>query len=299
MPFYEYPVNAATPLFFDVSFFSNGASLRNPTSSFCQPAAGAPCNLAWANTAGASFNAANSTLAKTAVTGWGNAGAVSQNSLPANTDGGISWAIPTGPLDATFYMLGLSATSPDNSWASIQYGLYYVAGQVYVYLSGQGQGFYGTVQPGDRLSILRTGGAVNFYRNNKSFFGTAAPANVALTADLAMFSSGARVQGLTGHNMCTAPRPLAARAEQAPAHVHEAPSLAVYPNPTSGRFTVALANLGQAELQVLDVLGRQVLRQAADGPLTGLDLTGQPAGTYLVRVRAEGYVQTVKVVVGE
>jgi hypothetical protein len=47
------------------------------------------------------------------------------------------------------------------------------------------------------------------------------------------------------------------------------------------------------------VLGRTVLRQAADGPLTGLDLTGQPAGTYLVRVRAEGYVQTVKVVVGK
>jgi hypothetical protein len=294
MPFYDYPANPATPLFFDVSFFSNGASLRNPTSSFCRPAAAAPCALAWANVAGATFNAANNTLTKTAATGWGNAGAVSQNSLPANTDGGISWTIPTGPLDATFYMLGLSATSPDNSWASVQYGLYYAAGQVYVYLSGANQGFYGNAQPGDRLSIFRTGGSINFYRNNKSFFGTAAPANVALIADLAMFSSGARVQGLQGHNMCTATRPLAVRAEEAQA-LFESPSLAVYPNPTSGRFTVALGSLGRAELVVLDVLGREVLRQAADGPLATLDLAGQPAGTYLVRVRAEGYVQTVKI----
>jgi hypothetical protein len=299
MPFYEYPANPATPLFFDVSFFSNGASLRNPVSSFCQPAASPPCSLAWANLAGATFNAANGTLTKTATTGWGNAGAVSQNSLPANTDGGISWTIPTGPLDATFYMLGLSQSSPDNSWNSVQYGLYYAGGQVYVYLSGTNQGFYGNVQPGDRLSVLRTGGTVNFYRNNKSFFGAQAPANVPLIADLAMFSSGARVQGLQGHNMCAPARPLAARAEEAPAQGFDAPSLAVYPNPTSGRFTVALGSLGRAELSVLDVLGREVLRQTADGPLATLDLAGQPAGTYLVRVRAEGYVRTVKVVVGE
>jgi hypothetical protein len=299
MPFYEYPANPATPLFFDVSLFSNGASLRNPTSSFCQPAASPPCSLAWANLAGATFNAANGTLTKTATTGWGNAGAVSQNSLPANTDGGISWTIPTGPLDQTFYMLGLSATSPDNSWASIQYAIYYVGGQVYVYLSGTNQGFYGNVQPGDRLSVLRTGGTVNFYRNNKSFFGAQAPKNVPLIADLAMFSSGARVQGLQGHNMCAPARPLAARAEEAPAQGFDAPSLAVYPNPTSGRFTVALGSLGRAELSVLDVLGREVLRQTADGPLATLDLAGQPAGTYLVRVRAEGYVRTVKVVVAE
>jgi Secretion system C-terminal sorting domain len=294
MPFYQYPVNPATPLFFDAAFFSNGASLRNPVSSFCLPAPAAPCALAWANVAGATFNAANNTLTKTAGTGWGNAGAVSQHSLPANADGGISWTIPTGPLDATFYMLGLSQSSPDNSWASVQYGIYYAAGQVYVYLSGTSQGFYGNVQPGDRLSILRTGNAINFYRNNKSFFGAAAPAGTVLRADLAMFSSGARVQGLQGHNMCTGGRPLATRAEEAP--VFETPSLAVYPNPTSGRFTVALGGLTKAELRVLDLLGREVLQQSADGPLTELDLTGQPAGTYFVRVQADGFGQTLKVV---
>jgi hypothetical protein len=296
MPFYDYPVNPATPLSFDVSFFSNGASLRNPVSSFCLPAPAAPCNLAWANVAGATFNAANNTLTKTSATGWGNAGATSAVSLPANADGGISWTIPTGPLDQTFYMLGLSQSSPDNGWASIQHGIYYVSGQIYVYLSGANQGFYGTVQPGDRLSVLRTGGTVNFYRNNKSFFGAPAPAATPLIADLAMFSSGARVQGLQGHNLCAgAPlaAPLATRAEEAP--VFEAPRLTVYPNPTTGRFTVALGNLGRAELSVLDVLGREVLRQTAEGPLNSLDLTAQPVGTYFVRAKAEGFVRTVKV----
>jgi Secretion system C-terminal sorting domain len=230
-----------------------------------------------------------------------------------NTGGALQWARRTGcggncetgkiaaeagaVYFATNFATDIDFNTPANpAWASVQYGLYYAAGQVYVYLSGQGQGYYGNVQPGDRLSILRTGGAVNFYRNNKSFLGTAAPANTTLVADLAMFSSGARVQGLQGHNLCTAPAaPLAARTEGAPAPTYEAPGLAVYPNPTAGRFTVALANLGQAELQVLDVLGRQVLRQPADGPLTNLNLSDHPAGHYLVRVRGEGFSHTLRI----
>jgi hypothetical protein len=59
---------------------------------------------------------------------------------------------------------------------------------------------------------------------------------------------------------------------------------------------VALGSLGRAELAVLDVLGREVLRQTADGPLTTLDLAGRPAGTYFVRVLADEFGRTVKVV---
>jgi hypothetical protein len=59
---------------------------------------------------------------------------------------------------------------------------------------------------------------------------------------------------------------------------------------------VALGGLAKAELRVLDLLGREVLQQGTDGPLTTLDLTGQPAGTYFVRVQAHGFGQTLKVV---
>jgi Metallo-peptidase family M12/Secretion system C-terminal sorting domain/IPT/TIG domain len=296
MPFYQYPVDPATPLFFDVSFFSNGASLGNPGSSFCLTAP-TTCTLAWANIAGATFNAPNSTLTKTSATGWGNAGAVSAVSLAANADGGIAWTIPTGPLDPTFYMLGLSATSPDNSWPSVQYGLYYAAGQLYVYLSGAGQGYYGDVLPGDQLSVRRSGNAINFFRNNQSFFGASVPANTSLIADLAMFSSGARVQGLQGINMCTGARePLTARVEEVPL-VKVGLSVEVYPNPTSGRFTLRTQGSGsQLKLQVLDLLGRLVSEQGAEVGLTELDLSSQPAGTYFVRVASEGFGQTVKIV---
>jgi hypothetical protein len=297
MPFYQYPVNPATPLFFDVSFFSNGASLRNPGSSFCLAAPPAPCNLAWASIVGATFNPVNSTLTKTASTGWGNAGAVSANVLPANTDGGITWTIPSGPLDQTFYMLGLSASSPDNSWASIQYGIFYVGGQVYVYLSGANQGFYGNVQAGDRLSVFRSEGTINFFRNNQSFFGAPVPINASLVADLAMFSSGARVQDLQGTNMCNISRdPLAVRSEEMPL-VKVGLSVEVYPNPTTGHFTVRTeGNAGLAKLQVLDLMGRLVTEKDAEVGLTELDLGNQPAGTYFVRVASDGYGHTVKIV---
>jgi hypothetical protein len=297
MPFYQYPVNPATPLFFDVSFFSNGASLRNPGSSFCLAAPPAPCNLAWASIVGATFNPANSTLTKTAATGWGNAGAISANVLPANTDGGITWTIPSGPLDQTFYMLGLSASSPDNSWPSIQYGIFYAGGQVYVYLSGANQGYYGDVQPGDRVSVFRSEGTINFFRNNQSFFGAPVPINASLVADLAMFSSGARVQDLQGTNMCNISRdPLAVRTEEMPL-VKVGLSVEVYPNPTTGRFTVRTeGNAGLVKLQVLDLMGRVVTEKDAEVGLAEIDLGNQPAGTYFVRVASDGYGQTMKIV---
>lgn len=71
-------------------------------------------------------------------------------------------------------------------------------------------------------------------------------------------------------------------------------SLGLYPNPTSGLFTVELPrNAGSnALVEVLDLSGRIAysLRNQTGGNNLRLDLTGQPAGTYFVRVTANGQV---------
>ena len=69
----------------------------------------------------------------------------------------------------------------------------------------------------------------------------------------------------------------------------------VAPNPSAeaGTVTVSLAAAGPVTLTVVDVLGREVAR-VLDGPLAAgahpvrLDVSALPAGTYLVRLTADG-----------
>ncbi|MBV6404912.1 MAG: hypothetical protein GFGODING_01674 [Flavobacteriales bacterium] len=65
-------------------------------------------------------------------------------------------------------------------------------------------------------------------------------------------------------------------------------ALQVVPNPSTGPVRVELPEaIGPATLQVVDAQGRVVrVRRVATGPAV-LDLTGQPAGVYAVRVRTE------------
>ena len=78
-----------------------------------------------------------------------------------------------------------------------------------------------------------------------------------------------------------------------------APVLRAHPNPcAAGRATLALPD-GARTLEVFDALGRRVLAAApAPGTATWpLDLSGQPAGLYLARVRtAKGGAATCRVV---
>jgi len=74
------------------------------------------------------------------------------------------------------------------------------------------------------------------------------------------------------------------------------PALRLYPNPTTGVFTVESSS-GPAELYVVDVLGSIVLQTTVDARST-LDLSAQPPAMYRVLMRtSQGVVaQTVAVV---
>lgn len=65
------------------------------------------------------------------------------------------------------------------------------------------------------------------------------------------------------------------------------PSLTVFPNPTSGRCTIALGEPTQHEVIVFDLSGRPLLKTTAGGSNAfQLDLSGLPAGVYIGRCGA-------------
>jgi hypothetical protein len=74
----------------------------------------------------------------------------------------------------------------------------------------------------------------------------------------------------------------------------EKPShLAVSPNPTKGRVRIGQQSWQEWEVEVYDHLGRLLFRQAKAWTV---DLSGQPAGTYFLVVRAEAQTGVARVV---
>jgi uncharacterized repeat protein (TIGR01451 family) len=77
--------------------------------------------------------------------------------------------------------------------------------------------------------------------------------------------------------------------------VPEMPKVSLYPNPTSGMVQLAGVNAG-ATVEVMDALGRVVLQ----GPIRTegrMDVSGLPAGAYVVRVKEGDVVKMGRVVV--
>ncbi len=69
----------------------------------------------------------------------------------------------------------------------------------------------------------------------------------------------------------------------------------VFPNPTTGRFTLALPATRAAQVQVLNALGQAVQTRTATGPVA-LDLSGLARGVYAVRVTLGADVVTRRLV---
>ena len=71
----------------------------------------------------------------------------------------------------------------------------------------------------------------------------------------------------------------------------------VRPNPTEGMFTVIGEDLQQAE--VYNILGQFILSEPSRGQSITLNLSGQPAGIYLVKITDKHGNNCVKKIVKE
>ena len=80
---------------------------------------------------------------------------------------------------------------------------------------------------------------------------------------------------------------------------HEPIEVALYPNPTEGRFSVGIANAESGErvrATVTTVTGEVLCDKTVADQTTEFDLTSQPAGIYLLRLTVRGESQVWKVI---
>lgn len=124
-------------------------------------------SIVFRNAAGVSIS--GNTLTKTAATGWGNAGAISQQTIPR--DHYIEWDICSG-ISASLLRLtcvGLSYSSSNNHYNTILHGWFVQSnGQLYVSKNGALIGGpYGLATAGMKLRISREENTIRFYINGE------------------------------------------------------------------------------------------------------------------------------------
>jgi hypothetical protein len=174
------------PLLVDCALYSQKATLASAVilgASAPPPSAGQA--VVWTSLAG--VTATGSTLKKTAATGWGNAGAISTQTI-ASGDGYVEF---TASETTTYRMLGLSNGNANSSYTDIDFALYLAAGQIQVYEAGSAMGTFGSYATGDTLRVAVTGGAVRYSRNGTVIFTSTKTPVYPLLVDSALYSQNA------------------------------------------------------------------------------------------------------------
>ncbi|MFZ6012453.1 MAG: DUF6443 domain-containing protein, partial [Bacteroidota bacterium] len=143
-------------------------------------------DITWKNVVNVSV--VGSKLTNIAGSGWGNAGAASQQVLNANTDG---WIETTVPETTTARMFGLTTNDAGQGYANINYG-FLIANPLQVYELGSPKYTDPVVpKPGDKLRIARVGTQVKYYKNDQLLYTSATSSTTSLTADLSFNNGGA------------------------------------------------------------------------------------------------------------
>lgn len=181
-----YAANYVEPfsLLVDASLYNNGGVLGNLKVSF----ASAPIDwITWGNMVGVTATNAQ-TLTKTASSGYGNAGASSQNVLYYEEDGWIEFTLDSWNKDRVF---GFSDVNSDNNDNSIDFSFRTSGTNIYVYEGNVSHGNIPSAAIGDRFRISRLGSTIYWQRNGFTYYYVPERFRGAMVADVALGTNGA------------------------------------------------------------------------------------------------------------
>lgn len=154
----------------------------------------AQVQIEWTAVVGIDYNETTGSLTKTEIDGWNNAGARSINRLDANEDGIIRYVINDLTTEKA---IGLSTKNNNQKIKSLDYAIVFNGDKLSVYESGIFRGQFGKIKVGDELSIERDGNKIIFRKNGKQFRKRNTNPSYELYADVAIFSQGAILTGIT------------------------------------------------------------------------------------------------------
>jgi GH18 family chitinase len=188
---YTSPVAPRYPLLVDTALYSQGATLKSAvlSGSWALPAPPPP-SMAVVWTAAAGVSVSGSSLTKTAVTRWGNAGAISTKALFS----GNGHVEVTAGETTTNRMFGLGNLNSSHAYADIEHALQLTGGAVKVYEKGVLRGTFGNFVTGDRLRVAVESGVVRYRRNGNLLYTSRVRPKYPVRVDTALASQGATLK---------------------------------------------------------------------------------------------------------
>jgi hypothetical protein len=75
--------------------------------------------------------------------------------------------------------------------------------------------------------------------------------------------------------------------------------LKIYPNPTDGHLKIEIGNtegIKSCTITIVTMGGKQVMKKPAVLPLTDIDISNQPSGTYVMLIDIDGEKTTWKII---
>jgi hypothetical protein len=147
---------------------------------------------------------------------------------------------------------------------------------------------------GDMVTLNATGATTyTWVSNASSLLYSGNPISLVLTAP-AMFT----VTGTNGTTGCIGKTTITQNVTECTGIMQYANtgSLKVYPNPTSGEFTVELNNGSAKKVTITDVSGRVIFTKETSDTIIGVDINKFSAGIYYVNIQSDNSSETLKVV---
>ncbi len=220
-------------------------------------------------------------------------GGLSTNRLAASTDGGITYIVPASGLSN--YQIGLSSTTATTpAWRNMEYSIWINGtNNITIYESGTVVGTFQTVATGDRISIVRKAGNVEYYVNDKQIrITTTGTVTQELAADIVVVDGTSPV---VYASFCNPGARIANKTKITKTEnetVLEEDRFAIYPNPSTGIFNVRFASLltENTEVTIFDGIGRAIKTQTFEkgNQKFSIDLNNQPKGMYLIHFNQNG-----------
>lgn len=164
-------------------------SLLTLITSFAQDAP-----VQWVNTSGVTTSTNPWTVTKTSGTAWGNAGASSYKQLLSDTDGSVYWIKDDENYSRVF---GLSNQDVNAHLNTIEYA-FMIDGnnQLSIRESGTIIGSYGSISPGDVLSIERSNGLIFYKKNGTTLYSNTTIDTRSLLVDIALYHHESTFQNI-------------------------------------------------------------------------------------------------------
>lgn len=140
-------------------------------------------NVVWQNVVGCTATGNN--LAKTAASGWGNAGASSVQTIAAN-----GYMELTASEATRSRMIGLSNGDANQTYQEIDFAVYLNgSGELFAYESGSNKGQVGTYVAGDKVRVAVNDGVVTYWQNGNLLYTSQSTPTLPLLVDTALYTA--------------------------------------------------------------------------------------------------------------